>query len=291
MAVIDREGLFYGERLSKCSDVAQLWWPRFYHASNDYARLEISYETFRDTAMRNIRQKLTKKEFIAIIQEYQANYLLFLYRAGDSLWGQWDTDNSKLPHYKSSASKRSPEPPKEFEEFKREYRKQKADSEVFEVLVNIAKHSAEVVKAEKVPEDSRNISSGVGVGVGIGTGVGIGEAKEKAERISLCTSLASGEDTTQEIAYAHPKLVHLAKSQAPIPAGIERAIWAAVDTHGKDLVLVGTLNLSDAVARWPPGNDRFIPNPLKFYSEFEYLQDPKVWERPEKQGKSYGDNY
>jgi len=43
MAIIDPAGLFEGERLAACSDVAQLYWPRLFLAANSCARLELSY--------------------------------------------------------------------------------------------------------------------------------------------------------------------------------------------------------------------------------------------------------
>jgi hypothetical protein len=43
--------------------------------------------------------------------------------------------------------------------------------------------------------------------------------------------------------------------------------------------MVGTCNLRDAVARWPKEERRFIPNPVRFYQQSEYLKDPTQWER------------
>lgn len=296
MAVINADGLFYGERLKDCSDLAHLYWPFFYHASNGYGRIEISYEDFCNTALRNFRKKLTKQEFIAIIQEYQAHYLLFLYKVGQSLWGQWTGGDANLPRYKTASDRRSPEPPKiALKAFVDEYEKKKADSQIFEVFVNVAEHSAEVRKVSQgfeTSESLQNVSHGVGVGVGIGEGVGVGEEQGKAERVSLSvTPLKSGEDTVREIAYEHPKLHHLAVNNKPIPGNLERKIWERIAEDGKDLLLAGTLNLRDAVAKWPPGSERFIPNPLKFYDEREYLKDPKVWERPSNEKASLGDGY
>ena len=41
MAIIDREGLFGGDRLRRCSNAAQLHWPRLFLAADGFARLEI----------------------------------------------------------------------------------------------------------------------------------------------------------------------------------------------------------------------------------------------------------
>jgi hypothetical protein len=144
----------------------------------------------------------------------------------------------------------------------------------------------------KVFESLPNVPHGVGVGVGIGTGVGVGEGQGKPESVSLShLPLKSGEDTVREIAYEHPKLAHLAKNNKPLPAGLERKIWERINEDGRDLLLAGTRNLREAVAKWPPGNDRFIPNPLRFYDEREYLKDPKDWERPTNEKASLSDGY
>lgn len=280
MAVINPDGLFYGDRLKECSDLAHLYWPFFYHASNGYGRLEISYDNFCDTALRNFKQKLTKQEFISIIQEYQANHLLFLYRVGASLWGQWIGCEDNLPRYKTAADRRSPEPPNlALQAFKNEYSKQKSDAQIFEVFVNVAECSTEVRNISESLETVRNVSHGVGVGVGAGVGIGVGEEQGKAERVSLSLEVEDHDDQLCAIAYEHPRCAHLAKHHKPLPANLERAIWEAIVRDGRELVLAGTLNLRDAVAKWPPGNDKFVPNPVKFYSDYEYLKDPKEWDR------------
>jgi hypothetical protein len=43
--------------------------------------------------------------------------------------------------------------------------------------------------------------------------------------------------------------------------------------------LRGTLNLRDAVARWPPGESRFATNPVKFFATSEYRKNPEFWDR------------
>jgi hypothetical protein len=40
VAIIDPEGLFGGDRLRRCSNVAQLHWPRLFLGSDGFARLE-----------------------------------------------------------------------------------------------------------------------------------------------------------------------------------------------------------------------------------------------------------
>lgn len=47
MAIIDPEGLFSGDRLRRCSNLAQLHWPRLYLAANGFARLEINFAKIR----------------------------------------------------------------------------------------------------------------------------------------------------------------------------------------------------------------------------------------------------
>jgi len=68
----------------------------------------------------------SEDEFHAWIQEYAKNHLLFVYKAGGQLWGQWDTPSEFLKRYKTSADRRSPTPPEPaFTAWKLAYRKEK----------------------------------------------------------------------------------------------------------------------------------------------------------------------
>lgn len=89
------------------------------------------------------------------------------------------------------------------------------------------------------------------------------------------------DEKIREVFRLHPANSHI-KHQLEIPRAQADAIAGAIIRDGFDLVVAGTRNLADAVARWPKPELRFIPNPQKFYGlEAEYLKDPQFWERSE----------
>jgi hypothetical protein len=134
----------------------------------------------------------TEEEFYSYINEYQQNYLLFVYRCNGQLWGQWDTPDANLPRYKTAADNRSPEPPaEEFLKWKYAYSERKRSFAIN--FAGIQKFS-EILQS--APETTNNFSqefhhsahgggegerggggvlSGVGAGPGVEKGVGPGE--------------------------------------------------------------------------------------------------------------------
>jgi uncharacterized protein YdaU (DUF1376 family) len=87
----------------------------------------------------------------------------------------------------------------------------------------------------------------------------------------------------EEIGHLHPKNKHM-KSLA-IPLAQQEAIAAAIKHDGFDIVLSGTKSLAERVAEWTAPELRYIPNPVKFYLEAEYLRNPVVWERRFESGR------
>ena len=165
MAIIDPDGLFGGDRLRRCSNEAQLHWPRLFLASDGYARIEINYARIVGRAYSTFNPIPTKAELHAFIREYAENYLLFLYEVDGQVWGQWDTRPELLPRYKTAADRRSPQPPEHpFLEWKKRYREEN----------------------KAFPKCFGNISESFLHGVGVGRGVGVGIGVEK----SVCASPA-----------------------------------------------------------------------------------------------------
>jgi RNA recognition motif-containing protein len=123
MAIINPDGLFSGERLARCSDEAQLHWPRLFVASNTFARLELDYDKIVTLAYRNFRDKPTEEQLSSWFSEYHRNYLMFVYEAPDgSSWGQWMTDKAYLSKYQTAADRKSPAPDEtDLEQFRRDY--------------------------------------------------------------------------------------------------------------------------------------------------------------------------
>ena len=111
-------------------------------------------------------------------------------------------------------------------------------------------------------------------------------AAEKAKTASELNPLPVGEcddgtiridEWVKRIGPEHPKLAHL--KGADLPYDVQRAIAEAIHRDGPETVLRGTLNLRDAVARWPPGEQRFAPNAVKFFATSEYRKKSAVWDR------------
>ena len=123
--VIDPQGLFNGDRLRRCSNVAQLHWPRLF--SRPTALLgSLSWNGREDApGLSHVSPLPTEGELRGYLEEYATNFLLFVYKADGQLWGQWDTKDAFLPRYKTSSDRRSPIPPKiALADWRRQYREQ-----------------------------------------------------------------------------------------------------------------------------------------------------------------------
>jgi hypothetical protein len=87
----------------------------------------------------------------------------------------------------------------------------------------------------------------------------------------------------EQIGHLYPANSHL--KDRPLPLAQQDAIAQAIAKDGADQVLSGTRNFADRVVNWPPAELRFIPNPVKFYSEGQYLKKPEFWERRKENGR------
>ena len=85
------------------------------------------------------------------------------------------------------------------------------------------------------------------------------------------------EDWVTKVAAEHPALAHLKGRR--LSQAQEFAIAEAISRDGHELVIEGTCHLRDAVAQWPKDERRYIPNPVRFYQQSEYLKDRGAWER------------
>jgi hypothetical protein len=147
MAIIDPEGLFNGDRLRRCSNIAQLHFPRLFLASDGNARLEINYARIIGRAYPTFDPIPSSTELQSFIQEYAKNYLLFVFEVDGQLWGQWDTNPKFLPRFKTALDRRSPIPPESaFTQWKRRYREE----------------------TKSLPKSFQNISGAFPCGVGVG---------------------------------------------------------------------------------------------------------------------------
>jgi hypothetical protein len=168
MAIIDPEGLFCGERLAACSDLAQLYWPRFFLAANSCARIELSYKSLVSRVFANFQKIPTSLEIWAIFREYEANFLAILYETdGGTWWCQFITSEKFLPKYKKTRDNLTPGPSLHL-----------IDAHQVGYLAWKKSKSFQNQPFQKLPESFQR--EGVGIGVGIGVGVGVGEGSTLA---------------------------------------------------------------------------------------------------------------
>lgn len=188
MAIIDPEGLFGGERLSQCSDLAQLYWQRLYVAANTYGRLELSYSSIVSRVFRNFKTPPTEEQLWSVFEELAANYLAILYEVDGVWWAQFITNNKYLPRYKTVRDEQSPAPPEELvEQAQMDYREWKKAKSL---------RNQGFRKFSKVSEGEE--WSGAGVGKGVGDGVGVGKERQGSSSEEVATLV-------DEIVCAHPR--------------------------------------------------------------------------------------
>jgi hypothetical protein len=86
-----------------------------------------------------------------------------------------------------------------------------------------------------------------------------------------------------QVGHLYPANSHL-KGRL-LPHAQQGAIAEAIARDGEDMVLSGTRAFADKVANWPSTDLRFVPNPIKFYTEGQYLKKPEFWERRKENGR------
>jgi hypothetical protein len=143
--MIDPEGLFYGDRLRRCSQTARLYWPYFFLASNGFGRLELNYRRICYRLFVDFEEPPTEEDFWGYIKEYRDAHLLFLYEHRGQIWGQWDAKTNSLPRWKTQKDREAPEPPKEeYQKWLTAHRTEsKALPKSSEILRNLTKTSEE----------------------------------------------------------------------------------------------------------------------------------------------------
>ena len=106
------------------------------------------------------------------------------------------------------------------------------------------------------------------------------EVKEFEEEKKMIDNLSS---VVEEVGHLYPANSHL-KGRS-VPQAQQDAIAEAIAKDGPDIVLAGTKSFADKVEKWPSTDLRFIPNPVKFYTEGQYLRKPEFWERRKENGR------
>jgi hypothetical protein len=147
--------LFFSERLSRCSDPAQLHHARLMLCCNTACRSELSPDVIRRTAYATMRVQPTDDELFAWWAEYFEHHLLFIYTdpATGALWGEWLIPDEYKPSYPYAEDKRTPAPDLvAIEAYRRSYydaKKRKSQK-----ALNISELSESVPSVEKCSEVS-----------------------------------------------------------------------------------------------------------------------------------------
>lgn len=254
MAIIDPKGLFLGDRLSWCSDDAQLHWTRLYAAANNYARLELNYRKVVAAGYSSFKKPPTEAQFWAWIKEYRDNFLLFVYQADGVIWGQWQTNERYLLGHKSAEDRRSPSPPiDQQDDYRNAYLEAKS--------VKCKENQTLADLLEVVSSCNCNNNNGhTGTGVGVGGG-------NRAKALVRFTS-----DEIEAIYQQYPRKE--AKGRA-LPA-IKKAL---INLDGEDPVSALKARVM-LFAKSPAGNKgQYVPLPASWFNDKRYLDDPKEWEK------------
>ena len=152
--IIFPTGLYSGERLAQCSDLARLHFPYIVGLVNGFGRLELNVPAILGRAYEGFQDKPTKHDLTAWISEYRDQHLLYVYVSADgSVWGQFcGIPPNALPRYQTAADKRSPAPDNAaIEAFNEEYlAKKRKRSEACEDFMNLSEHFGNLPKASEV---------------------------------------------------------------------------------------------------------------------------------------------
>jgi len=120
------------------------------------------------------------------------------------------------------------------------------------------------------------------------TPMSVNESEDESGRQSKLfkeekTTIDNLGSVVDQIGHLYPANSHL--KDHLLPPLQQDAIAEAISKDGVDRVLSGTKSFADKVVDWPTTELRFIPNPVKFYSEGQYLKKPESWERRKENGR------
>jgi len=186
MAVIDPNGLFEGQRLRACSDIAQNYYPRLYCAANGYARLELDVQAIIRLYFRFYTHIPTVDDIVAVFEEYVTNYLAFIYQSEGRVFVQFATKAKFLPRRKTREDNRIPPPPPEaVEAFNQGYIRWKAEQ-------------AHKEQSLEVNEFLKKISEKNCHGTCIGEGIGMNAHESESKREECASFPTTKPDDTKQ---------------------------------------------------------------------------------------------
>lgn len=279
MAIIDPDGLFEGERLAACSDIAQLYWQRLFLAANSCARMELSYPTILGKVFKTFKSPPSQGELWAIFEELERNFLAILYESEGTWWCQFVTSEKHLPQYKKARDKASPAPPPEM----------------------VEKHAAgykdwkkgNSLKNQSFRKSSENFQRR-------GIGEVVGEVKEEAEERRGKRNDAPQEtpppdsaDTINRIVCAHPK----SKARNLQPREVRQRDQAAVLQAMMDEIQASGTSAAECLAmmlervqmladKVPRSEWRFFKDVSEFFLSHDYRLEPEDFTRGKANGKT-----
>ena len=230
MPVIDPYGLFHGQRLAACSDLAQLYWPRLFCAANTFARLELHLPSIINQCFSTFQQPPSEAAVWSVFQEYSTHYLALAYRANGRIWVQFMTEEKYLKRHKSQDDQRTPAPSdRDLSDYKtryHEWKKRQAQSDSPKTLTNLSE-----VFQTSFASFSSEVGQGIGVGIGDGVGEGEGRGVGKPDAgASLSPTSGDSLSSVSPAAEANGKIVATVEEQLSLDA-----FFDVYDKHHGDM--------------------------------------------------------
>ena len=270
MPMIDADGLFGGERLAACSDLAQLYWPRMYLASNGYGRLELSYTELSRKLFSSFKKPPTEDVLWNVVEEFVHNFLAVVYQVeGGSWWLQFATSEKFLPRYKTARDERSPAPPLILVEKQREgyIAWKKAKSLPNQRFQKFAENCGEFQKVSAVV-----VVEGVVEGV-------VEKVEEKDSKTLLDKSSARFDNSL--IYECYPRKVGRKKALEAIDAAVKRLVKGEPPLRPMKIPEAHRF-LRERVSQYASSaagqQGKYTPHPSTWFAQSRYLDEQTEWE-------------
>jgi hypothetical protein len=312
MPVIDAYGIFEGERLARCSKMAQLYYPRLLLAGNGFGRVRIDYRIISAAIFPNWTPDMipTEYELMGFISEYHTHRLIFLYESGGQTWGQWDAKKGTFGKYQTQLDLRSPEPPAE--EFEKWVAENRDNSKKRSRVTTPPAMSGDLFSAN-LRNGLEKVGDGVGVGVGLrfevlGVGIGDGDLERESQNSPSPENSPIPQEPAPEpeapehsipedsdlkiieIARAHPRFEKPSETEKAIAFQLDRGIGPGPpgaglvgrfgDPHkALEYLLERTRLYKRITDLWPPGQQDYIVSSARWFASGCYDEDEKNWER------------